>query len=114
MMSSQLFCGTCGTGRPEGAIFCPKCGAGFAAAASPAPALQQGLAYGLRELEIMRMKLIVGRLAGLVIGLLIWWFVLGPASGGNPLVVLAGFAVLAFGGLYAGQLVVLSMVGGKR
>lgn len=109
-MTDQVFCASCGTQRQPGAAFCPKCGAAF----GPTAGAQQGLAQGLQQLEYMRMKLIVGRLAGIAVGLVLWWLVLGPALGDNPLLVLVSLVGVVFGGLYVGQMVVLSMVAGRK
>lgn len=114
-MTDQQFCGNCGTQRQPGAAFCAKCGASF----GPVPmgnavSHQQGLAQGLQQIEYMRMKLIVGRLIGIAIGLVLWWVILGPLFGDNPLLVAVSLVVVLFGGLYVGQMVVLSMVANRK
>lgn len=60
------------------------------------------------ELEKMRMKLVVGRLIGIAIGLTIWWLVIGPVFADNPLIIAIGLLVALFGGMYVGSLVVMS------
>lgn len=108
MTTSQAYCPSCGTQRAPGAAFCASCGSRFdAAPAVDQGNVQQGLAGGLVELEKMRVKLIVGRVIGIAIGLAIWWFVIGPTFADNPLIIFVGLIVLAFGGLYLGQMAVL-------
>jgi uncharacterized membrane protein YvbJ len=106
-MTDQAYCPTCGVQRLQEAAFCASCGARFQPAG--APSIQQGLAGGMLELEQMRMKLIVGRLIGIAIGLAIWWFVIGPTFADNPLIIFGALIALAFGGLYAGTLTVLAL-----
>jgi hypothetical protein len=62
----------------------------------------------------MRAKLIPLRLLGLVAGLALWWFVAGPALGGNPILTLGAFFALAGGGVYLGNIVGMMLLSGGR
>ena len=75
---------------------------------------QQGLAVGPQQIEALRRKVIVGRVIGVAIGLAIWWLVIRPTLGDNPLVALVALGLVTFGGQCYGTMVVGSMVGGKR
>lgn len=111
----QGFCPSCGTPRSAGR-FCASCGADLMAAApaAPSPSLQAGMATGLYQLEQLRLKLIVGRLAGIAVGLALWWFVLGPSFGGDFIPTAVSLVVVLFGGLWVGQMVTLSVLSGRR
>jgi hypothetical protein len=75
---------------------------------------QQSLATELQETEALRIKVIVGRLIGVVIGITIWWFAIRPSLGDNPLAVLVTLGLVTFGGQYFGTTVVWSVFGGRR
>lgn len=78
------------------------------------PNVQANVAAGLYQLEQLRVKLIVGRLIGIAIGLALWWFVLGPAFNQNVLAIWVSFFVVLFGGLWVGTMVTLSLVSGRH
>lgn len=68
------------------------------------------MASGLLELEKLRAKLIPFRIAGIVLGLVVWWFVAGPFLQGNPIATLVALFVLAGGGLYLGNVTGLAVL----
>lgn len=78
--------------------------------AATGPSTQEGVAGGLLELEKLRAKLIPFRIVGLIAGLALWWFVVGPALGGNPITTLIALVVLAGGGVYLGNIIGLSVL----
>ncbi len=119
------FCPRCGTQRTGAFRYCRSCQFDFdntaaegapaqpttpAQPAAPGPPVQTAsipasVAAGMIELEKLRAILIPFRIGGIVVGLLIWWFVIGPIAGAdNPLIVLLALPVLAFLGLYLGNL----------
>ena len=112
-------CPQCRTPRAPGAEFCVECGNQFDDAplqpeSSPQSMTARQVAAGSQEIEALRIKVIVGRLVGVVIGLAIWWFAIRPALGDNPLAVLVTLGLATFGGLYYGTTVVWSMFAGRR
>lgn len=104
------FCPHCGAAR-QGGAFCSSCGAAFEAAPGGG-SIQQGLAGGLLEIEQMRLKLIPFRIIGIVLGLAVWYLVVGPNM--EPLLTLIALPVLAFGGLYVGNIAALYLFSGRR
>ena len=109
-MTDQTFCGGCGARRHPETAFCGSCGAAFTTTSASQGTVQQGLASGLIEIEKMRAKLVAGRLAGISVGLALWWFILGPTFGGDFIPTSVSLVVVLFGGLYVGQMLVLSLV----
>jgi hypothetical protein len=108
------FCPQCRTPRAPGAEVCVKCGNQFVDAPHQPASGQPGLATGLQETEALRIKVIVGRLIGVVIGLTIWWFAIRPSLGDNPLPALVTLGLVTFGGQYFGTTVVWSVFAGRR
>ena len=118
------FCPRCGTQRTGAFRYCRSCqfdfdntaakvagtandtgAAGRARPTGSAASIPASVAAGMIELEKLRAILIPFRIGGIVVGLLIWWFVIGPIAGAdNPLIVLLALPVLAFLGLYLGNL----------
>lgn len=107
------YCSNCGAARGVGAN-CANCGAAYDQVAAPSGrGIEPSLAQGLITVQNLQAKLIVGRLIGLAAGLLIWWFVLGPALRGNFLGTIVAFFVLAFAGTFIGGRLVLEMIAGR-
>ena len=74
------------------------------------PGVTQDVAAGMLELEKLRLKLIPFRIAGIAIGLAVWWFVLGPVLGGDLLPTAIALGACVFGGLYLGNVTGLSLL----
>lgn len=111
-MTAPAYCPKCGRGQAPDARFCPNCGEAFDPATAGAP--QQGLAQGLLVVQGLWLKLVVGRLIGVIAGLAIWWFVAGPLFAGQFLPTIVALIVLPFAGLLIGQTLVLQAVAGRR
>lgn len=111
-MVAPAYCPSCGRAQVADAKFCSGCGQSFEATAAGSP--QQGLAAGLLVVQNLWLKLVVGRVIGLVAGLAIWWFVAGPMLNGDFFPTIIAFFALAFGGVLVGQTLVLQSVAGRR
>jgi len=73
---------------------------------------QQNLAAGLYEVEKMRAKLVIGRLAGVIVALALWWFLVVPMVPQNVIALGVTFFVAAYAGLWLGQMATLSLLRG--
>lgn len=109
---TPAYCPKCGRGQAPDARFCPNCGEAFDKAAPGPP--QQGLAQGLLVVQGLWLKLVVGRLIGVIVGLAIWWFVAGPLFNGQFVPTVVTLIVLPFAGLLIGQTLVLQAIAGRR
>jgi len=112
-MPAPAYCPSCGTAQVSDARFCRSCGVAFDGPAAGGSA-ERNLASGLIVVQNLWLRLVVGRVIGLVAGLAIWWFLAGPLLNGDFLPTFIALVVLAFGGVLAGQMVTLSAVAGKR
>lgn len=112
-MTATGFCANCGTARGSGA-FCGNCGAAYAPSRpSMAIAPEPDIARALIHVQNLGIKLVIGRLIGLALALLLWWYVVVPASGENILVLFVSLPVLAFAGIFAGGRATLELLAGR-
>ena len=124
------FCPRCGTQRTGAFRYCRSCQFDFdagpalggplpppspsvppaSAPSDPAPSLtitstKADVASAMLDLERLRLVLIPFRLIGVALGGILWWITGGALYDiGGVVVVLIALVVLAFGGLYLGNL----------
>lgn len=119
-MATPVYCTSCGRARAVDGSFCAGCGRPFDQLVTPVGSLyspatpQQGMAQSALQVQALMAKVVVGRIVGLVVGILAWFFLAGPLFIGNFLLIFVSLVVLAFVGLYVGQTLVLMAMAGNR
>ena len=114
MTVAPAYCPSCGQPQAAGRNFCSNCGQRLT---EPARATgHANLAASMLDLQRFWWKVQAGRIVGLLAGVAVWWFIVGPLLGSSqPLLVLVSLPVLAFVGLWTGgQLVLEAIAGGGR
>lgn len=100
------FCANCGTARGAGA-FCGNCGTAYE---PPSGTMNQNLAQATITVQNFGLRLLAGRIIGLVVALALWYVAIVPMTDDSPLVVMVAFPIAAVLGIFLGERVTLEML----